>query len=273
MKRLTAALLGALSLSACAQSKAPADAKPADKPAAVAASAPKVAPGTPDARAVAAIRELDQKIRIDRVGAAPLPGFREVIVAGKTLYVSDDGRYLIQGSLYDMRAKQDLSEVSLSKVRKELLKQAPLADRIVFAPPNPKYTVSVFTDIECGFCQKMHSEIAEYNKLGIEIQYLAFPRMGLGTPDYKKMVAVWCAADRKQALTAAKTGRPVPMKDCQNPVSAQYQLGQRAGLTGTPMILTANGEQLPGYLPPQAMRAYLDELAKAATATKTATSG
>lgn len=273
MKRFTAAaLLGAISLSACAQSKVPAaDAKPAAKPAvaAPAGDAPKTAPGTPDARAVAAIRELNQQIRIDRVGAAPLAGFREVIVGGKTLYVSDDGKYLLQGSLYDMSAKEDLSEVSLSKLRKELLKQVPLSDRIVFAPPNPRYTLSVFTDIECGYCQKMHSEIAEYNKQGIAIQYLAFPRMGLGSPDHKKMIAVWCAADRKQALTAAKSGRPVPMKDCKNPVTMEYDLGQRMGLTGTPMIITANGEQVPGYMPPQALRTYLDELAKPAADTKT----
>lgn len=268
MKRFAAAaLFGAISVSACAQSQAPAaPAKPAAAAAAAAAtgSVPKVAAGSADARAIAAIRTLDPRISIDRVGAAALPGFREVIVAGKALYVSDDGKYLIQGSLYDMKSRQDLSEASLSKVRKELLKQAPLADRIVFAPPNPKYVLSVFTDIECGFCQKMHSQIAEYNKLGIEIQYLAFPRMGLDTPDYRKMVAVWCAPDRKQALTAAKTGKSVPSKECKNPVSTQYALGQRAGLTGTPMIITANGEQLPGYLPPQAMRSYLDELAKAA---------
>jgi len=212
MKRFTVAMLGLISLSACAQSQAPAaDAKPAAKTAAAVGSAPQTAPGSADARAVAAIRELNQQIQIDRVGAASMPGFREVIVGGKTLYVSDDGKYLIQGSLYDMNTKKDLSEVSLAKLRKELLKQVPLSDRIVFAPANPKYTLTVFTDIECGYCQKMHSEIAEYNKRGIEIQYLAFPRMGLGSVDHKKMIAVWCAADRKQALTAAKSGRPVPM--------------------------------------------------------------
>lgn len=277
MKRLTAAaLLGALSLSACAQPQNPpgAAAKTAAAPAAAApGAAPKVPAGTPEARAIAAIRELNQQVPIDRVGPAPMPGFREVIVGGKTLYVSDDGKYLVQGSLYDMAAKKDLSEASLSKLRKELLKQVPLSDRIVFAPANPKYTLSVFTDIECGYCQKMHSEIAEYNKQGIEIQYLAFPRMGLGSADHKKMIAVWCAADRKQALTAAKAGRPVPMKDCKNPVTMEYDLGQRLGLTGTPMIITANGEQVPGYMPPREMRTYLDKLSAPPADAKTAASG
>lgn len=275
MKRLTAtALLGAISLSACAQSQAPTPA--AGKPVAQAAaapqgSAPKVAAGTPEARAIAAIRALNQQVPIDRVGAAPMPGFREVIVGGKTLFVTDDGKYLIQGSLYDMQAKKDLSEASIAKLRLELLKQVPVGDRIVFAPSNPKYTLTVFTDVECGYCQKMHSEIAEYNRQGIEIQYLAFPRMGLGTLDHKKMIAVWCAADRKQALTAAKSGKGVPMKDCKNPVSMEYDIGQRVGLTGTPMIITASGEQVPGYMPPKEMRAYLDGLAKPEV--KTASNG
>lgn len=266
MKRFSAAaLLGALSLSACAQSQDPAAAagKPAAQPAS-AGIAPKAAPGSPESRAIAAIRELNQQVPIDRVGPAPVAGFREAIVAGKTLFISDDGKYLIQGSLYDMHAKKDLSEASVAQLRKDLLKQIPLKDRIVFAPPNPKYTLSVFTDVECGYCQKMHSEIAEYNKQGIEIQYMAFPRMGLGTADHKKMIAVWCAPDRKKALTDAKSGRTVPMKDCKNPVSMEYDIGQRAGLTGTPMIITADGDQVPGYMPPKELRAYLDGLSKPA---------
>lgn len=267
MKRFAAAaLLGAISLSACAQqAQAPAAGKPVAQPAASpAGTAPKAAPGSADARAIAAIRSLNQQVPIDKVGAAPMPGFREAIVGGKTLFISDDGKYMIQGSLYDMQAKKDLSEASVATLRKELLKQIPVSDRIVFAPANPKYTLSVFTDVECGYCQKMHSEIAEYNRQGIEIQYLAFPRMGLGTPDHKKMIAVWCAADRKQALTAAKSGKGVPMKDCKNPVSMEYDIGQRAGLTGTPMIITAEGEQVPGYMPPKELRAYLDGLSQPA---------
>ena len=104
--------------------------------------------------------------------------------------------------------RKNLSEGALAKMRKELLKTIPVSERIVFAPANPKYTVSVFTDVECGYCRKLHSEIAEYNRQGIAVQYLAFPRMGLGSDDYKKMVSVWCAPDRRKALTDAKTDQP-----------------------------------------------------------------
>ena len=264
MKRLViATLLGAASLSACAQSPSPAvAAKPgAEAQAASTTPTPVTVAGTPDARAVEVIRKLNAQVRIDRVGAAPITGFREVIVAGQTLYVSDDGRYLMQGTLYDNTTKTDLSQASLGSLRRELLKTVPASDRIIFAPPNPKYTLSVFTDIECGYCQKLHSEIAEYNKRGIAIEYLAFPRMGLGSPDHKKMIAVWCSTDRKKALTDAKAGRNIGTKDCTNPVTMQYDLGQRLGLTGTPMLINSDGAQLPGYMPPAEMRAALDKMA------------
>ena len=269
MKRLAiASLLGAISLSACAQSTSPSVAAKPGAEARVAPPntglAPTTVAGSPDERAVAAIRKLNTQVRIDRVGAAPMPGYREVIVGGQTLYISDDGRYLLQGTLFDTASNKDLSQASLGTLRRELLKTVPAGDRIIFAPPNPKYTLSVFTDIECGYCQKLHSQIAEYNRQGIAIEYLAFPRMGLASLDHKKMIAVWCATDRKKALTDAKAGRKIPMKDCKNPVTMQYDLGQRMGLTGTPMLITSDGAQLPGYMPPAEMRAALDKLAAAA---------
>lgn len=271
MKPHCLALLGAfsLSLSACAQADGPAAAPAAPQaeagqPAA-AATDPKVAPGTADARALEAIRKLNSRVHIDRVGAAPLPGFREVLVGGQTLYVSDDGRYLLQGSLYDMQRKQDLSEASVASLRRELLATIPVSDRIVFAPPSPKYTVSVFTDVECGFCRKLHSQIADYNREGIAVQYLAFPRMGIGSPDFQKMVNVWCASDRRKALTDAKNDRPVPVGNCKNPVTMEYDVGRRVGLEGTPMIVAADGTAMPGYMAPKELREALDKLAAGST--------
>ena len=260
MKRFILILLGAVSLSACAQTSPPAIAA---KPGAQASKADPamVVPGTPEARARAAIRAINPKVNVDRVGPAPLPGFQEVIVGGQVVYVSDDGKYLMQGTLYDIAAKKNLGEASMASVRSKLLQTIPLSDRIVFAPTNPKYTVTVFTDVECGYCRKLHSQIADYNQRGIAVQYVAFPRMGLGSEDFRKMVAVWCAADPKKALTDAKNDRPVALRNCKNPVTMQFNLGQRMGLTGTPMILTSDGTQLGGYLPPAELRAALDKIA------------
>lgn len=260
---ITAALLGALSLTACAQApQAPAaDKAAAAKPAPAAALPAKG--GTPEERARDAIAQLNPQAKVDYVGAAPLPGFREVIAGGQLLYVSDDGRYLMQGAVLDLHAQEDLMQTSpaLAGYRRDLLASVPVSERIVFAPPNATYTVSVFTDIECGYCRKLHSEIADLNRLGIAVEYLAFPRMGLGSQDHKDMISVWCSADRRRALTDAKAGKPIPAKDCKNPVTLEYDLGQRIGVSGTPAIYSAEGIQLGGYLPPQALRAKLDELA------------
>lgn len=258
-KALITAIFGSVAMLACAQNTAP----PAsvDKPAVSAATksdeAVKPAAGTADARAVDAIRQLNPQIKVDHVGAAPLSGFREVVVGGQTLYVSDDGRYLLQGSLYDIEAKQDLSQVTLASMRKALLDEVPESDYIVFAPDNPKYMVTVFTDIECGYCRRMHNELAAYNKLGIGFRYLAFPRMGPASEDFRDMESVWCSNNRNKALTDAKNGKKPQAMRCTNPVMAHWTLGQRVGLQGTPMIIGANGMAGPGYLSPTQLLEWL----------------
>ena len=257
MKRLVFAALFCLSLSACAQSTDPAT-PTAAKPVAT-VKEPSFAAGTPEARVRDALRALNPRIQVESIDKAPIPGFREVIAGGQVIWVSDDGKYLFQGDLMDVAARKNLSDVALSKVRGEVLKTLPLADRIVFSPTGtPKHKVVVLTDIECGYCRKFHSEIAEINRRGIEVEYLAFPRAGLGSADYRKMVSVWCADDRKGALSNAKAGKPVSKKRCDNPVEMQYQVGQRAGVTGTPAVFAADGSQLGGYLPPQQMLQVLD---------------
>lgn len=260
MKRLIAtALLGALSLTACAQAPQAPGAQgqaPAKTPAANSAA---------DAQVRAALSKLNPDVTVEYIGVAPLPGFREVIAGGQLVYISDDGRYLVQGAVVDLqRENRDLmrDSAALAKFRKKLIDAVPANDRIVFAPPNPKYTLTVFTDIECGYCRKLHSEIGELNRQGIAVQYLAFPRMGLGSKDHKDMISVWCAPDRRRALTNAKGGAPIEPRDCKNPVSMEYNIGQRIGVDGTPAIFTEDGTQLGGYLPPGNLRLALDQWAE-----------
>jgi thiol:disulfide interchange protein DsbC len=268
MKLPLFALLCALSVSACAQAT-PAG---ADTPAAATAATDKT-PAAPAAKATvadpskeamvrSALKSLNPQLEVESVSPAPIPGFQQAIVQGQVVYLSNDGRYMLQGSLFDMHEKQDLGEVAMSKLRREQLQKVPATDRIVFAPVGvPKHTVSVFTDIECGYCRKMHSEMAEYNKRGISIEYLAFPRAGLTSADAVAMESVWCSDDRRKALTDAKNSRPVPPKRCSNPVASQYKLGQRLGLQGTPMAINSEGFALPGYLPPDRMLEVLNEMA------------
>ena len=263
---LVFAVMCSLSLSACAQQAAPATTGHKITIGPKAAAEPAYAAGTPEARVREALRRLEPNIQVESIKPSPIPGFREVIATGQVVYVSDDGKYLFQGGLLDIDKRKDLSEAAMDRLRVDILKTLPVEDRIVFAPAGkPKHTVVVLTDIECGYCQKFHSSIAEYTKRGIEVEYLAFPRGGLASADYRSMVSVWCAPDRQKALTDAKNGRAVTSRTCgRTPVDMQYRAGQRMGLTGTPMILNSNGEVLGGYLTPDALLQRLEATASTA---------
>ena len=265
---LSAALALAFTVAAaCAQSQ-PA-AKPVGKPAArpvAAAARPAAAPG--DAAIRAAIQKAVPGAVIDSIKASPIPGFREVAIGGKVVYVSADGRYLVQGSLVELATRENLTSVSEGALRRGQLDAVPRNRRIVFSPPNPKYRVTVFTDIDCGYCRKLHAQINDYMKAGISVEYLFFPRAGIGSESFNKAVSVWCAADQRKALTDAKLDKPVPKRTCTNPVTMDYALGQRVGVDGTPAIFAADGTQLGGYVPPEELVARLDRAAARALAAR-----
>jgi thiol:disulfide interchange protein DsbC len=156
--------------------------------------------------------------QVDAVKPSEIKGLYEVNAGSNIFYASEDGKYLLQGQLFDVDAKKNITESKLGAVRKAALDKIGEQDMIVFKAPNSKYTVSVFTDIDCGYCRKLHSEIDQYLAQGITVRYLFFPRAGKGSESYNKAVAVWCAADKNKALTAAKKGDAFDSKSCDNPV-------------------------------------------------------
>ena len=244
----------AASTQAAAVSTSPAFVAPAPAPAAM--------PSAADEAAVRkGIAALAPQAKIDRMRVAPIAGLTEVAVDGQLIYVSNDGKYAISGNIIQIAGKVDLTEQARSAIRRDAFRSITPAQTIVFAPPNPKYTVTVFTDVDCPFCRKLHSQIADYNSEGIAIRYLFFPRTGIGSESYNKAVSVWCAADRHRSLTDAHAGLPLTPKTCSNPVTMDYKLGQRIGVDGTPAIYTADGVQIGGYVSPVQMRQALDKLA------------
>ena len=210
----------------------------------------------------AAIRQTMAKsmpsAKIDSVKPSEIKGLYEVIVGANIFYVSEDGKYLLQGRLVDVAARKDLTEEKLSGTRKQAIEKIGQKNMIVFKPKISKYTVSIFTDIDCGYCRKLHSEIDQYLAEGITIQYLFFPRAGKGSDSYNKAVSVWCAKDRNAALTAAKKDQEVPAKTCDNPVDEHMQLGADFDVKGTPMIVTEKGNIYPGYLPAKQLLEVLE---------------
>lgn len=214
-----------------------------------------------DSLARAAIMKLVPNATIDSVAEAKLEGYYEFVVGGQVVYVSKDGKYLVQGVLYDIENRTDLTEASRAKLRVGALKEATPDMRIIFAPAKPKHVVTVFTDIDCGYCRRMHAQVPEYNELGIAVEYLFFPRAGAGSESWQKAVSVWCSDDRRQAMTDAKAGKEIDVKECANSVEAEFNLGQRIGVNGTPAVIAADGTQVGGYLPPAEMLQRLEQLA------------
>ena len=170
------------------------------------------------------------------------------------IYASKDGNFFLYGEMYAIKNGELLNttkqEISLNR-RAILDSELSEKDFITFAANDEKHVITVFTDVDCGYCRKFHGEIEDYNAQGITVNYVAFPRSGLESDSYNKIVSAWCSSDPKGTLTALKEGRDPALKLCQDhPVEDHYLLGQRIGITGTPAIISSSGDLLPGYLPP-----------------------
>jgi thiol:disulfide interchange protein DsbC len=233
---VVAALLAAPLLRAAT----PAAGAPAASPPAVTAVDPRVA-----------IAAKMQGVKAEDLHATPIPGIYELMRGADAAYVSPDGKYAILGDLYETGTNNDLTENRRRDQRLKMLAGIPEAQMVVFGPDNAKHTITVFTDMDCAYCRKLHSQINDYNKLGIKVRYIAYPRSGPNTSSWSKAEQVWCSADRKTALTEAKLGKTLPGKVCaDNPVAKEYELGEKFNLQGTPTIILGNGELVGGYLPP-----------------------
>jgi thiol:disulfide interchange protein DsbC len=194
------------------------------------------------------------------VAATPIPGLYEVTMGGVIAYVSADGKYLVSGSIYDLATETNLTSERRNGARAKALAAAREDQMIVFSPENPKMTVTVFTDVDCAYCRKFHSQIAEVNKAGVRVRYVLYPRTGPDTESWRKAEAVWCSADRKDALTRAKRGEDVKAKKCGDAViKAGFAMGEDFGLEGTPAIYTQSGEYIGGYLTPQQLVTLVQE--------------
>ncbi len=208
---------------------------------------------------------------INSIHETPVPGVYEVLLDSELVYVSGDGRYMFQGRLIDLKDRKDLTETSprLLEARKRQARERVAAleamgedTMVIFSPEHPKHTISVFTDIDCGYCRKLHREIQSYLDEGIRVRYLFYPRAGAGSPSYDKAVSVWCADDRNQAMTDAKAGKTIEKRKCANPVLAHMNLGHEFGVSGTPTIVLEDGTLVPGYMPAKRLSRLLESKSK-----------
>lgn len=208
------------------------------------------------------LRKVLPDMKTDHIRPSPIPGISEVQVGPRLFYVTNDGRYLLQGSLIDLQTRKDISEERRKAFRLEAVNDLGEQNMIIFPAKNPRHTITVFTDVDCTYCRKLHKEINRYNDLGITVRYLLYPRSGADTPSYYKAVTVWCNENRQDALTRAKAGEKLKRVDCPNPVLSTIELGEEFGLQGTPAIILDDGEMVPGYVPPERLAQALDAAAR-----------
>jgi len=266
MDRMRSALLVASIFASAALSFAAAGPVHAQDKSAKAAAAKGSIPADVRARVVSKL----QGAKPEDVGPSPIPGLYEVTMGGLIAYVSSDGKYLVSGNVYDLDSQVNLTASRRNAARAKALAAAPEDQMIVFAPTNPKMTVTVFTDIDCGFCRRFHNQIAEFNKAGVRVRYLMFPRTGPGTESWRKAEAVWCAKDRREALTRAKRGEDLKSKSCGEATSikTQWALGEDLGVEGTPAIFTQTGDYIGGFMTPEQLVQAVQETQKAAAAVR-----
>lgn len=208
------------------------------------------------------LKAIQPDLPIEAIAESPMSGLYQVQLAGgRMLYASANGEFVMQGYLFQVKDGKalNLTEQSESIAVAKTINAIPAAEMVVFAGEKPKTHITVFTDTDCGYCQKLHSEVPELNRLGVEVRYLAFPRQGLESPAAKELVNVWCAKNPQEAMNRAKTRQAVEAAECANPVAKQYALGQMVGVSGTPAIVLANGKIIPGYQPaPQLAKIALE---------------
>lgn len=208
------------------------------------------------------VGEMFDMIDPEDVSDSPVDGWYTIHTGSIVAYISADGRYLLQGDIIDLDNQINISEATRTDARRELMSKVTDEQTIVFSPEEVKYSVAVFTDVECTYCRRLHSQIEEYMALGIEIRYLMYPRNGPASRAWTTAEEIWCASDRRSALTLAKLDREFDTAKCDaSIVQDHYVMGREVGLNGTPAIVLEDGTLIGGYLAPDQLAAQLERVA------------
>ena len=206
------------------------------------------------------VGEMFDMIEPEDISKSPVDGWYTVHKGSIVAYISADGRYLLQGDLIDLDEQVNLSENVRTETRRQLMAEVPDDQTILFSPADVKYSVSIFTDVDCSYCRRLHSQIDDYMALGIEVRYLMYPRNGPASRAWNTAEDVWCATDRQNALTMAKLDRDFPTAACDaSMIQDHYVIGRDVGLNGTPAIVLEDGTLIGGYLAPDQLAATLEQ--------------
>lgn len=212
-------------------------------------------------RVLTRLKSSRPELKLTELKSSPMKGVYEVKVNGQVAFVSEDGGHLIAGEMYEVREgalvnlqeqQRQEQEKAFEPQRAKMLSAVNKEDMVIYSPEKEaKAFVYVFTDIDCGYCRKLHSQLEGFMDKGIEIRYLAFPRAGAMSNSAKKLASVWCSDDALSLMTRYKRGESIPVAACDDaPIGDQLMLGQQVGVRGTPAIVTSTGQLIPGAVSP-----------------------
>ena len=203
------------------------------------------------------LQERLSDISISELKPSPIPGLYEMVFGSRVAYVSADGKYMLTGEMIDLDSRRNLTALRRGGLVLKSIEALGEASMIVLGPTKPKRTLTVFTDVDCPYCSRLHQEVPKLTEAGVKVRYLLYPRAGKDTETYKRAVAVWCAKDRVKTIGIAKSGGKLEMKTCANPVDEHVRLGHEVGVEGTPTLVLDDGRVVPGYAPAAELLAML----------------
>lgn len=187
-------------------------------------------------------------IPISSVAETPVDGLYELIADGQLYYIDKAGEYLLDGNLIQLSNRMNLTEARLGTLHVGMLAEIGEENMLIYEPKTEsKRSLTIFTDISCGYCRRLHAELDTLMEEGVRVRYLLFPRAGLGSQGHKDLESVWCADDPQAAMTNAKAGGKIVPMTCNNPIEQHVALAERVGLRGTPLMYLDSGERIPGY--------------------------
>lgn len=206
---------------------------------------------SPEEQLRESMARLAPDMEITAISESVMPGVYELVSGAQVFYLTPDGKYMLEGSIIDLEGRIDISEQRRGSLQMSLINQVPEDQMLVFnnEAGDAERSITVFTDTDCGYCQKLHQEIDAITDANIRVRYLLFPRAGIESASSVELQSVWCADDQQQAMTVAKTGGQVPPATCENPIESHMAIARQVGLRGTPLIYLDNGTKIPGYQP------------------------
>jgi len=187
--------------------------------------------------------------QIGSVIKTPYSGLFEVYLDGQLVYVDAQAQYVFSGDVIDLKNRRNLTQARLSQLQAIKWDTLPLNNALKKVTGNGARKLVVFSDIDCPYCRKFEAELTKVDN--ITVYTFLYPIEGLHPKAVLTSKQIWCAPDRNKAWDDYITGGSIPKNDgqCANPVDATIALGIKLKISGTPTLIFANGQRVPGMVP------------------------